>query len=46
MDICKNIVLGGNSVPIAKVLNRSVAEAQSPGSSTVLIAYFDGQVYL
>ncbi|KAM7474697.1 hypothetical protein LguiB_021940 [Lonicera macranthoides] len=44
MDICKNIVLGGNSVPIAKVLNQSVAEAQSPGSSTVLIAYFDGQI--
>ncbi|KAK9989139.1 hypothetical protein SO802_029378 [Lithocarpus litseifolius] len=44
---CEKIVLDSESVPMTKpeeVLIRSAAESQSPGSSTVLVAYFDGQV--
>uniref|UniRef100_A0A5B7BXY9 Protein phosphatase n=1 Tax=Davidia involucrata TaxID=16924 RepID=A0A5B7BXY9_DAVIN len=46
MENCEKIVLDCNNVPITnpvEVLNRSAVEAQSPGSSTVLVAYFDGQ---
>ncbi|XP_059648089.1 probable protein phosphatase 2C 62 [Cornus florida] len=46
MEICEKIVIDCNSVPITnpeEVLNRSAVGAQSPGSSTALVAYFDGQ---
>ncbi|KAK0588757.1 hypothetical protein LWI29_005064 [Acer saccharum] len=46
MENCEKIVLGSKNIPITnpvKVLNRSAVETQSPGSSTVLVAYFDGQ---
>ncbi|RVW69694.1 hypothetical protein CK203_062073 [Vitis vinifera] len=45
MDNCEEIVFKCKGIPITnprEILNRSVAEAQSPGS-TVLIAYFNGQ---
>ncbi|XP_050260397.1 probable protein phosphatase 2C 62 isoform X4 [Quercus robur] len=47
LENCEKIVLDSKSVPMTKpeeVLIRSAAESQSPGSSTVLVAYFDGQV--
>ncbi|KAK4564101.1 hypothetical protein RGQ29_006262 [Quercus rubra] len=46
LENCEKIVLDSKSVPMTKpeeVLIRSAAESQSPGSSTVLVAYFDGQ---
>ncbi|RVW25871.1 hypothetical protein CK203_106415 [Vitis vinifera] len=46
MDNCEEIVFKCKGIPITnprEILNRSVAEAQSPGLSTVLIAYFNGQ---
>ncbi|TXG53934.1 hypothetical protein EZV62_019190 [Acer yangbiense] len=46
MENCEKIVLGSKNIPITnpvQVLNRSAVETQSPGSSTVLVAYFDGQ---
>lgn len=46
MENCEKIVLESKNSPITnpvKVLNRSAVETQSPGSSTVLVAYFDGQ---
>ncbi|XP_050260396.1 probable protein phosphatase 2C 62 isoform X3 [Quercus robur] len=48
LENCEKIVLDSKSVPMTKpeeVLIRSAAESQSPGSSTVLVAYFDGQGY-
>ncbi|GFY90146.1 protein phosphatase 2C family protein [Actinidia rufa] len=47
MDYCQKIVSDCNSVPVIepkKVLELSALEAESPGSSTILVAYFDGQV--
>ncbi|KAF5448533.1 hypothetical protein F2P56_029057 [Juglans regia] len=47
MENCEKIVLDPKSAPVIKpkeLLIRSAAESQSPGSSTVLVAYFDGQV--
>ena len=47
MDNCKKIVSEGNGSIRAtpeEVLSLSVAKSQSPGSSTVLVAHFDGQV--
>lgn len=47
LENCEKIVSDYKSVPMIKpeeVLIRSAAESQSPGSSTVLVAYFDGQV--
>ena len=49
MDNCEEIVFKCKGIPITnprEILNRSVAEAQSPGLSTVLVAYFNGQVWL
>ena len=49
MDNCQKIVSDCNGVPVIepkKVLERSALEAQSPGSSTILVAYFDGQVII
>ncbi|KAF6149185.1 hypothetical protein GIB67_026041 [Kingdonia uniflora] len=46
MDSCSNSVSECESVPLTKpdqILIRSAAEAHSPGSSTVLVAYFDSQ---
>lgn len=47
MENCEMIVSDPKSAPVTKpeeLLIRSTAESQSPGSSTVLVAYFDGQV--
>lgn len=44
---CKKIVMESKSSPITdpvEILKRSAAETQSPGSSTILVACFDGQV--
>ncbi|XAR49443.1 Phosphoprotein phosphatase [Bertholletia excelsa] len=46
MDNCKKIVSDG-VIPLTtpkEVIIRSALEAQSPGSSTILVSYFDGQV--
>ncbi|KAJ1434946.1 PPM-type phosphatase domain [Sesbania bispinosa] len=46
MEKCENIVSDHENNPTikpAEVLTRSAAETQSPGSSSVLVAYFDGQ---
>ncbi|KAI8554892.1 hypothetical protein RHMOL_Rhmol05G0132100 [Rhododendron molle] len=46
MDNCQEIVSNCNSMPVPKpeeVLNQSALGAKSPGSSTVLVAYFDGR---
>lgn len=50
MENCGKIVSNSSSISIINpldVINRSVEEAQSPGPSTILVAYFDGhaQVY-
>ncbi|KAL6311950.1 hypothetical protein AAG906_037517 [Vitis piasezkii] len=48
MDNCEEIVFKCKGIPLTnprEILNRSVAEAQSPGLSTVLVAYFNGQEY-
>ncbi|CAI9103997.1 OLC1v1002599C1 [Oldenlandia corymbosa var. corymbosa] len=46
MENCKKIVSEGNGswrpTPV-EILRLSVAESQSPGSATVLVAHFDGQ---
>ncbi|KAF7129342.1 hypothetical protein RHSIM_Rhsim10G0056600 [Rhododendron simsii] len=45
MANCQKIVSNCNSMPLPKpeeVLNQSALGAKSPGSSTVLVAYFDG----
>lgn len=47
MENCERILSDCKGIQMDKpeeVLIRSAREAQSPGSSTVLIAYFDGQV--
>lgn len=47
MDNCARIVADCKGTPVKEpdeVLIRSVAETQSHGSSTILVAYFDGQV--
>lgn len=47
MDNCERIVADFKGIQVKEpeeVLIRSVAEAQSPGSSTFLVAHFDGQV--
>lgn len=47
MDNCERIVADFKCIQVKEpeeVLIRSVAEAQSPGSSTILVAHFDGQV--
>ncbi|KAK3031511.1 hypothetical protein RJ639_036025 [Escallonia herrerae] len=47
MDKCEEIVSNSDSLLITNPVNllkQSIREAQSPGSSTVLVAYFDGQV--
>lgn len=47
MENCENIVSEGNGSIITtpeEVLSLSAAKSQSPGSSTVLVAHFDGQV--
>jgi hypothetical protein len=47
MGNCENIVSNYENISTikpAEVLIRSAAETQSPGSSSVLVAYFDGQV--
>ncbi|WCJ42019.1 hypothetical protein M5689_022847 [Euphorbia peplus] len=46
MENCGNIVADRNGMPITRpveVLNRAAMETLSPGSSTALIANFDGQ---
>ncbi|TYG80757.1 hypothetical protein ES288_D02G241300v1 [Gossypium darwinii] len=46
MENCERIVSDRNGVPITdpvEILNRSAANTQSCGSSTVLVAYFDDQ---
>ncbi|OVA03109.1 Protein phosphatase 2C (PP2C)-like domain [Macleaya cordata] len=48
MENCAKIVSECQRVPVPEpdqVLIQSAAEARSPGSSTVLVAYFDGQVF-
>ncbi|KAL2342114.1 hypothetical protein Fmac_010054 [Flemingia macrophylla] len=47
MEKCENIVSNSeNSVTLkpVEVITRGAAETQSPGSSSVLVAHFDGQV--
>ncbi|GMP39062.1 hypothetical protein CsSME_00010049 [Camellia sinensis var. sinensis] len=45
MENCRKIVSECNSVPHPEeVISESALEAESPGSSTILVAYFDGQV--
>ncbi|KDP27378.1 hypothetical protein JCGZ_20202 [Jatropha curcas] len=43
---CGKIVANSESIPITdpvKILDKAALETQSPGSSTALLAYFDGQ---
>ena len=47
MDGCKKVIAeseGGSELSPEQVLSKAAAEARSPGSSTVLVAHFDGQV--
>lgn len=47
MDGCKKIVIETQGAPgmrTEEVLAKAADEARSPGSSTVLVAHFDGQV--
>jgi len=47
MGNCEDIVSNCDNISTikpAEVLIRSTAETHSPGSSSVLVAYFDGQV--
>ncbi|KAK7328168.1 hypothetical protein VNO77_22265 [Canavalia gladiata] len=47
IEKCENIVSNHENISTVKpaqVITRSAAETQSPGSSAVLVAYFDGQV--
>jgi len=47
MENCRKIVSECNSVPHPEeVISESALEAESPGSSTILVAYFDGQVFV
>ncbi|XP_044490314.1 probable protein phosphatase 2C BIPP2C1 isoform X2 [Mangifera indica] len=48
MENCEKIVSESQNTSMTdpvKVLTRSAAETQSPGSTTVLVAYFDGQTF-
>ncbi|PON99406.1 PPM-type phosphatase domain containing protein [Trema orientale] len=48
MKNCEKIVSDCEGIPVnepEEVLVRSVAETQSPGSSTILVAHFDGQTF-
>uniref|UniRef100_A0A452ZRY7 Protein phosphatase n=1 Tax=Aegilops tauschii subsp. strangulata TaxID=200361 RepID=A0A452ZRY7_AEGTS len=47
MDGCKKVIAeseGGSELSPEQVLSKAAAEARSPGSSTVLVAHFDGQL--
>ncbi|KAM3299718.1 hypothetical protein ACQJBY_040961 [Aegilops geniculata] len=47
MDGCKKVIAeseGGSELSPELVLSKAAAEARSPGSSTVLVAHFDGQI--
>ncbi|XBJ19940.1 hypothetical protein VPH35_010848 [Triticum aestivum] len=47
MDGCKKVIAeseGGSELAPEQVLSKAAAEASSPGSSTVLVAHFDGQL--
>ncbi|XP_044982082.1 probable protein phosphatase 2C 71 [Hordeum vulgare subsp. vulgare] len=47
MDGCKKVIAesgGGCELAPEQVLSKAAAEARSPGSSTVLVAHFDGQL--
>ena len=47
MENCKTIVSEGKGISLnepKEVLIRSATKTKSPGSSTALVAYFDGQV--
>ncbi|KAG8091418.1 hypothetical protein GUJ93_ZPchr0012g19432 [Zizania palustris] len=47
MDGCKNFIMenqGAADLKPEQVLSKAADEARSPGSSTVLVAHFDGQV--
>lgn len=48
MKNCEKIVVESKDTAMSnpvEVLTRSAAETESPGSSTVLVACFDGQVW-
>lgn len=48
MENCERIVSDFEGSPMnnpGEALVRSVAESKSPGSSTILVAHFDGKVY-
>ncbi|KAL5562950.1 hypothetical protein UlMin_032697 [Ulmus minor] len=48
MENCKKIVSEGKGISLnepKEVLVRSATETKSPGSSTALVAYFDGQTF-
>ncbi|CAL5379573.1 unnamed protein product [Camellia sinensis] len=47
MENCRKIVSECDSMPLInpeEVISEGALEAESPGSSTILVAYFDGQV--
>ncbi|EMS50480.1 putative protein phosphatase 2C 71 [Triticum urartu] len=47
MDGCKKVIAeseGGSELSPEQVLSKAAAEARFPGSSTVLVAHFDGQL--
>lgn len=47
MENCERLVsesLNGSGTKPDQIINRSAVDAISSGSSTVLVAYFDGQV--
>lgn len=49
MENCERILSDCEGIPMNKpeeVLLKSAREAKSAGSSTVLVAYFDGQVLI
>lgn len=48
IENCENIVSNYENISTikpAEVIIRGAAETQTPGSSAVLVAHFDGQVY-
>ncbi|KAI8027708.1 putative protein phosphatase 2C 71 [Camellia lanceoleosa] len=48
MENCRKIVSECDSIPLTdpeEVISEGALEAVSPGSSTILVAYFDGQMY-
>ena len=48
MENCERFLSDCKGIPLTKpedVLVRGAAQTNSPGSSTVLVAYFDGQVW-